>query len=170
MNMNINELFTIVNNLKLRKTENQYLLTVEGYKGTDYNYIDIAIDNLTPVEFCNWLVNFYNNIHVNNRPVINLFSIFNSYRDAYELDEYIKSNKIIPLEDFDIDFSYDSFGGVGFKFTHKKFNKLDTIHDVYSINLTQYNLIDIYNKLSHYDKKNLEKIFTFMSNVKGLQI
>ena len=96
MNMNINELFTIVNNLKLRKTEKQYLLTVEGYKGTDYNYIDIAIDNLTPVEFCNWLVNFYNNIHVNNRPVINLFSIFNSYRDAYELDEYIKSNKIIP--------------------------------------------------------------------------
>ena len=101
MNMNINELFTIVNNLKLRKTENQYLLTVEGYKGTDYNYIDIAIDNLTPVEFSNWLVNFYNNIHVNNRPAINLFSIFNSYRDAYELDEYLKSNKIIPLEDFE---------------------------------------------------------------------
>ena len=96
MNMNINELFTIVNNLKLRKTEKQYLLTVEGYKGTDYNYIDIAIDNLTPVEFSNWLVNFYNNIHVNDRPEINLFSIFNSYRDAYELDEYIKSNKIIP--------------------------------------------------------------------------
>ena len=49
-----------------------------------------------------------------------------------------------------------------------KINNLNNSKDIYVEK--SFSNIDIYNKLSHYDKKNLEKIFTFMSNVKGLQI
>ena len=38
------------------------------------------------------------------------------------------------------------------------------------MNMNINELFTIVNNLSHYDKKALEEIFTFMSNVKGLQI